>query len=70
VFQGRAVAQTVSRRLLPRGGLGSSPGQFVWNLWCTKWHWDRSFSKYFDCQVSVSFHQCSIPFFIYTPLLP
>jgi hypothetical protein len=21
--------------------LGSSPGQLVWDLWWTKWHWSR-----------------------------
>jgi hypothetical protein len=23
------------------GGPGSSPGQVMWDLWWTKWHWDR-----------------------------
>jgi hypothetical protein len=22
-----------------RGGLGSVPGQVMWDLWWTKWHW-------------------------------
>jgi hypothetical protein len=33
-----------------RGGPCSRPDQFVWNLWWTKWHWDR-FS------LSISFHR-------------
>jgi hypothetical protein len=24
-----------------RGGLGSSPGQVMWDLWWTKWYWGR-----------------------------
>jgi hypothetical protein len=24
-----------------RGGPGSSPGQVMWDLWRTKWHWGR-----------------------------
>jgi hypothetical protein len=23
------------------GGLGSTTGQVMWDLWCTKWHWGR-----------------------------
>jgi hypothetical protein len=34
--RGRAIAQA-SRR----GGPGSSPGQLMWDLWWTKWHWGR-----------------------------
>jgi hypothetical protein len=26
-----------------RGGPGSSPGQVMWDLWWTKWHWGRFF---------------------------
>jgi hypothetical protein len=32
----------------------------MWNLWWTKWHWDRFFSEYFGFALSVSFHRCSI----------
>jgi hypothetical protein len=31
-----------------RRGPGSIPGQFVWDLWWTKWHWDRVFPEYFS----------------------
>ena len=35
-----------------RGGPGSITGQSVWDLWWTKWHWDRFFPEYFGfpCQ--------------------
>jgi hypothetical protein len=32
----------------------------MWDLWWTKWHWDRFFSEYFSFSLSISFHQCSI----------
>ena len=38
-FLGRAMAQAVSCRT------GSTPGQSMWNLWWTKWHWDRLFPR-------------------------
>jgi hypothetical protein len=34
------MAQAVSRRLLTAG---SHTGQSMWDLWLTKWHWDRFF---------------------------
>jgi hypothetical protein len=38
------------------GGLGSIPGQAMWNLWWTKWPWGGfSSSTLFPCQFS--FHQ-------------
>jgi hypothetical protein len=40
------------------------------DLWCSKWHWDRLFSKYFNIFLLALFHQCSILVFIYTFLLP
>jgi len=43
-----------------RGGLSSIPGQSVWNLWWTKWHYDRFLSQHFGFPLSVSFHQWSI----------
>jgi len=34
------IAQVISCQSLT-GGVGSIPGQSVWNLWWTKfWHWD------------------------------
>jgi hypothetical protein len=32
----------------------------IWDLWWTKWHWDRFFIQYFSFPLSISFHQCSI----------
>jgi hypothetical protein len=49
---GRAIAQAVSRRASHRGGPVSIPGQVMWDLWWTKWHWGR-FG--FPCQFP--FHQ-------------
>jgi hypothetical protein len=36
------------------------PGQSMWDLWWTKWHWDRFFPEYFGVPLSVSFHWCSV----------
>ena len=37
-------------------GWGSIPGQSVWDLWLTKWHWGRfsSSSSVFPCQCSTN----------------
>jgi hypothetical protein len=48
-FQGRAVAQAVSRRLPTAVVLSSSPDQVTWDLWWTTWHWDK-----FSLSTSVS----------------
>jgi hypothetical protein len=32
----------------------------MWNLWWTKWHWDRFFPEYFGFSPSISFHRFSI----------
>jgi hypothetical protein len=32
----------------------------MWDLWWTKWHWDRFFSEYFGFPLSISFHRCPI----------
>jgi hypothetical protein len=32
----------------------------IWDLWLTKWYWDRSFHEYFGFPVSISLHRCSI----------
>jgi hypothetical protein len=39
---GSATAQVVSCRHLTME-VGSHPGQCMWDLWWTKWHWDRFF---------------------------
>jgi hypothetical protein len=42
-----------------RGGPGSRPGQSMWDLWCTKWHWDRVFSEFFCFPLSALFNRRS-----------
>jgi hypothetical protein len=32
----------------------------MWDLWWTKWHWDRFFPEFFGFPLSIPFHQCSI----------
>jgi hypothetical protein len=66
----RAMAHAVSRRPLTADATGWIPGQFMWDLCWTKWHWDRYFSEYVNFSLSVSFHQCLILTFIYILLLP
>jgi hypothetical protein len=39
---------------------GSYPDWSLWDLWWTKWHWDRFFSKFFGFPLSISFCHCSI----------
>jgi hypothetical protein len=38
---------------------GFAPKSVQWNLWWTKCHWDRFFSKFFGSPLSRSFHCCS-----------
>lgn len=52
-----------------RGGLGSMPGQFMRDMWRTKWLCDRFVSQYFGLSLSVSFWQCSIPIVMWILLL-
>jgi hypothetical protein len=42
-----------------RRGPGSCLVQSKWDLWLTKWHWDRVFSEFFGFTLSVSFHRSS-----------
>jgi hypothetical protein len=52
------VAQAVSRGILS-GGPGSRPGQSMWDLWWTKWQWNRLLSESLF-SLAVSFHRCPI----------
>jgi hypothetical protein len=52
--EGRVMAQAVSR-LSPRRP-GFAPRSIQWDLWWTKWHWDRFFSEFFGFPQSISFH--------------
>jgi hypothetical protein len=47
---------------LPLRRHGFNPGQSMWGLWWTKWHWDRFFSELsvFPCQ----FHSTGAPLFV------
>jgi hypothetical protein len=45
---------------LSPAGPGSIPGQYMWDFWWTKWHWNRFFPEYFGVPLSVSFHRFSI----------
>jgi hypothetical protein len=42
------------------GGPGSIAGQFMWDLWWTKWHWNRFPPECFGFPLSLSFLRCSI----------
>jgi hypothetical protein len=52
---GCAIAKAVRRRLFT-----AEAGQSMWDLWWTKWHWDKLLSELFSFPLSVSFHRCSI----------
>ena len=60
-------------RFAPWVQVGQSPvsiqGQSMWDLWWIRWQWDRFFSEYFGCPLSVPFHLCSALLFIYMLLL-
>jgi hypothetical protein len=58
---GRAVVMAVSRRSPTAEAQVRSWGQSRWDLWWTKWHWDRFFSPSTSVFVlSISFHWRSI----------
>jgi hypothetical protein len=59
VSQGRAMAQAVSRRP-PTAEARVRSQVSPWNLWWTKWHWDKVFSEFFGFPLSISFYRCSI----------
>lgn len=40
-----------------RGRPVSIPGLSIWDLWSTKWHWDRIFSEY--SETSEVGHTCN-----------
>jgi hypothetical protein len=56
---GRAMAQAVSRRPLTAEARVRSRIKSMWDLWWTKWQWDRFFPEYFGfpCQ----FHSTGSP---------
>jgi hypothetical protein len=50
---GRAMAQAVNRRPLTTEARFRSQFKSMWDLWWTKWHWDRFFSELsvFPCRL-------------------
>jgi hypothetical protein len=44
----RRIAFCLSR------GQGSIPGQSIWDLWWTNWHWGRFLPEYFGFPLSIS----------------
>jgi hypothetical protein len=61
-LNGRAMAQAVRRQPPTAEARVRSRGHFTWDLWWTKWHWDRFFpSTYvFPCQ----FHSTGAPLLV------
>jgi hypothetical protein len=59
---GRAMAQAVSRRPLTTEARVRSQVKSMWDLWCTKWQWDRFFSELsvFPCR----FHSTGAPLIV------
>ena len=51
---GRATAQAVSRRP-PTAEARVRSRVPMWDLWWTKWHWDRFLPEYFGFPLSISF---------------
>jgi len=49
-YQGRAMAQAASRLSLTMGWI---VGHSLWDLWWTKWHWDKIFPDYFAFLLSI-----------------
>jgi hypothetical protein len=57
----------VSHLASHRVGLGSVPGKYMWDLWCSKLQWASVFSKYFRFLLFISTIPPLLPthFFIY-----
>jgi len=49
----RVMAQAFICRPLNCGVSLTIPGLTMWDLWWTKWHWDRLFSEYLHLYLSV-----------------
>ena len=48
----------------------SNSRNFMWDLWCTKWHWDKSPPHWYGFHLSLSFLRWSTLIFICMLLLP
>jgi hypothetical protein len=64
-FQLGTASLRAGRANLLKASLGSSPGQFMWDLLCTKWNWSRfspntsvspANSHSTDCSTFIMFH--------------
>jgi hypothetical protein len=64
-----AIAQFVDASLSPEGP-GSIPGQSMWDLWWTRWHWNKSFCKYFSFPLLALFSTASYSFIDLSVCLP
>jgi hypothetical protein len=62
VGEGRAMAQAVSRRPLTTEARVRSQFKSMWDLWWTKWQWNRFFSELsvFPCR----FHSTGAPLLV------
>lgn len=49
---------------------GSIPGQCMWDLRWTKWHWYKFFSSYIGFALPIPFQQCYTIIFMYMLHLP
>jgi hypothetical protein len=55
ILYGHAMVQAVSCWLLTVEAWVTP----MWNLWWTKWQWDRFFSEFVGSHLSISFHRIS-----------
>jgi hypothetical protein len=70
VYVDLTMAKAIDRRLrFYCASPGSIPGQCMWDLWWTPWHWYRFLSAYFDFALPIPSLQCSMVIFIYILLL-
>jgi hypothetical protein len=53
-----------------RRGPDSVPGQSMWDLWWTKWQWEKLFSEYFGAFCQLPYIQCSLFILILINLFP
>jgi len=57
---GRGMVQMISRLPLALDVRGLNPGNFMWNLWRTKWHRSRVSSVVLRVSLCESFSPCPI----------
>jgi hypothetical protein len=69
MLQGPFVAPWVGCWPINLVSPGSTPDQYVTDLWWTKWQWDGLFSEYLGFPMSVSFQQASVLILMLTLVL-